>query len=67
MPVHGTLPLRLGTRDAATSPPASVSYLTGGLDEVAIHPRVLTRDEILENYCTGSDSEQCLPLSGKTG
>jgi hypothetical protein len=35
-----------------------VSYLTGGLDEVAIYPRVLTDDEIRENYCTGS--EQCL-------
>lgn len=53
VPVHGTLPLRLGTRDAATSGSASVSYLTGGLDEVAIYPRVLTADEILENYNTG--------------
>jgi hypothetical protein len=55
VPVHGTLPVRLGTRDAATSGSAAVSYLTGGLDEVAIYPRVLTGDEILENYCTGSD------------
>jgi hypothetical protein len=47
--------VRLGTRDAATSGSAAVSYLTGGLDEVAIYPRVLTGDEILENYCTGSD------------
>jgi len=34
-----------------------VSYLTGGLDEVAIYPRVLTAPEIRENYCVGS--EQC--------
>ncbi len=50
VPVHGTLPVRLGTRDAATSGSAAVSYLTGGLDEVAIYPRVLTAAEILENY-----------------
>ncbi|MGH9199696.1 MAG: LamG domain-containing protein [Vicinamibacterales bacterium] len=55
VPRHGTLPLRLGTRDAATSRSASVSYLTGGLDEVAIYPRVLTPDEILENYRAGRD------------
>jgi Concanavalin A-like lectin/glucanases superfamily len=36
-------PVRLGTRDCA-------SFLTGGLDEVAIYPRVLTPDEILDNY-----------------
>jgi hypothetical protein len=47
VPAHGTAPLRLGTRD-------SLSYtLTGGLDEVALYPRVLTPDEILENYATG--------------
>jgi concanavalin A-like lectin/glucanase superfamily protein len=57
VPVHGTLPLRFGTRDAAAFGSAAVSYLTGGLDEIAIYPRVLTSDEILENYCTGS--EQC--------
>jgi len=57
VPAHGTLPVRLGTRDAAQSGSGAVSYLTGGLDEVAIYPRVLTADEILENYCTGSD--QC--------
>ncbi len=57
VPVPGTLPVRLGTRDAATSGNAAVGYLTGGLDEVAIYPRVLSADEILENYCTGSD--QC--------
>ncbi len=58
VPAHGTLPLRLGTRDAATSGAAMLSYLTGGLDEVAIYPRVLTEPEIRENYCTGS--ERCL-------
>lgn len=52
VPVPGTLPLRLGTRDASIS--AAVSYLTGGLDEVAIYPRALTDPEILENYCAGS-------------
>jgi hypothetical protein len=57
VPAHGTLPLHLGTRDAATSGAAVVSYLTGGLDEVAIYPRVLNDLEIRENYCTGSD--QC--------
>jgi hypothetical protein len=28
--------------------------LAGGLDEVAIYPRVLTAEEILENYTTGT-------------
>jgi hypothetical protein len=57
VPVAGTLPLRLGTRDAEMRPSHSavVSYLTGGLDEAAIYPRVLSDAEILENYCTGSD------------
>jgi hypothetical protein len=50
VPVHGSLPLRLGTRDAATTGDASVSYLTGALDEVAIYPRVLNAQEIFENY-----------------
>jgi hypothetical protein len=45
-PVHGASPLRLGTRDLQ-------SFLTGGLDEVAIYPRLLTADEILENYSVG--------------
>jgi len=46
-PVHGSAPLRLGTRDLK-------SFLTGGLDEVAIYPRVLTAREILENYNAGN-------------
>lgn len=45
-PVHGTAPLRLGTRDLK-------SFLTGALDEAAIYPRVLTAAEILENYNAG--------------
>lgn len=55
VPAHGTLPVRLGTRDAAVSGAAAQSYLTGGLDEVAIYPRALTAGEIFENYCVGSD------------
>ncbi len=43
VPVHGSAPLRLGTRDLK-------SFLIGGLDEVAIYPRVLKSAEILENY-----------------
>jgi len=43
MPAHGPAPLRLGTRDLK-------SFLTGGLDEVAIYPRVLTGAEIQDNY-----------------
>jgi hypothetical protein len=46
-PRHGTAPVRLGTRDAK-------SFLHGGLDEVAIYPRVLSAEEILENYQTGT-------------
>src|SRR5262249_3110453 len=42
-PASGTAPLRLGTRDLQ-------SFLTGGLDEVAIYPRVLTPEQIFENY-----------------
>jgi Concanavalin A-like lectin/glucanases superfamily len=42
-PVHGSAPVRLGTRDQG-------SFLAGGLDEVAIYPRVLSAAEILDNY-----------------
>jgi hypothetical protein len=41
-PRHGPAPLRLGTRDLR-------SFLTGGLDEVAVYPRVLGADEILHH------------------
>jgi hypothetical protein len=54
LPAAGGLPVRLGTRDAATAGPAAVSYFTGGLDELAIYPRVLSADEILENYTVGT-------------
>ena len=50
VPVHGTLPVNLGTRDAATSGNAAVSYLTGGLDEVAIYPYALNDDQVMDNY-----------------
>jgi hypothetical protein len=47
VPAHGTALLHLGTRD-------NLSFtLNGGLDEVAIYPRVLTPDEIMENYNAG--------------
>ncbi len=42
-PAHGAAPLRLGTRDL-------VSFLTGGLDEVAVYPRCLTAAEIRGNH-----------------
>ncbi len=45
-PQHGPAPVRLGTRDLR-------SFLTGGLDEVAIYPRVLQADEILLHWRAG--------------
>jgi len=42
-PAHGAAPVRLGTRDLG-------SFLRGGLDEVAIYPRMLTAEEIKEHY-----------------
>jgi hypothetical protein len=48
-PRHGSSPLRLATRDGA-------SFLIGALDEVAVYPRVLSADEIKENYLTGIKS-----------
>lgn len=47
---HGSAPVRLGARDDLTF------TLAGGLDEVAIYPRVLTSDEVLQDYITGSES-----------
>jgi len=47
VPTHGPAPVRLGTRDLD-------SFLFGALDDVAIYPRVLTAQEILENYNAGS-------------
>jgi hypothetical protein len=46
-PTPGAAPLRLGTRD-------KLSYLHGGLDEVAIYPRVLSAEEIKKAYQLGS-------------
>lgn len=46
VPAAGGAPVRFGTRDG-------VSFLIGGLDEVAIYPRALTAGEILENYTAG--------------
>lgn len=46
VPAHGTAPLRFGTRDLR-------SFLAGGLDEIAIYPRVLTAAEIQDNYESG--------------
>ena len=42
-PKHGPAPVRLGTRDGR-------SFLTGGLDEVAIYPRVLAAGEISHHW-----------------
>jgi hypothetical protein len=46
VPTPGPAPLRLGTRDLQ-------SFLFGALDEVAIYPRVLTAQEVLDNYNAG--------------
>jgi hypothetical protein len=46
-PKRGTAPLRLGTRDLG-------SFLVGGLDEVAIYPRVLAPAEIEHHYVLGT-------------
>lgn len=46
MPVAGTAPLRLGTRDKK-------NFFTGGIDEVAIYPRALAAREIADNYRAG--------------
>ncbi len=47
VPTAGTAPLRLGTRDLH-------SFLIGGLDEVAIYPRMLTPHQIRANYLLGT-------------
>ena len=47
VPADGSAPVRFATRDGN-------SFLTGGLDEVAIYPRVLTGAEIMENYTAGT-------------
>lgn len=62
-PAHGTMPLHLGTREAAVSGGAAVSYLTGALDEIAIYPCVLTPDEILENFTAARGNVAAKPAS----
>lgn len=47
VPAHASAPLRFGTRDLG-------SFLKGGLDEVAIYPRVLSDKEIKEHYLAGT-------------
>lgn len=42
-PVHGAAPVRFGTRDLG-------SFLRGGLADVAIYPRVLRADEVMDNF-----------------
>jgi hypothetical protein len=46
VPADGSAPVRFATRDGN-------SFFTGGLDEVAIYPRVLTSAEIMDNYTAG--------------
>jgi hypothetical protein len=46
-PTTGTAPVRLGTRDLR-------GFLTGGLDEVAVYPYVLTPQEIRRHWLLGS-------------
>jgi hypothetical protein len=48
VPTHGTAPLRLGARDGGHH------FFTGGLDEVAIYPQVLSAAEIREHWVIGS-------------
>jgi hypothetical protein len=45
-PAHSAAPLRLGTRDLK-------SFLNGGLDEVAVYPRVLSAREVMSHYRAG--------------
>jgi hypothetical protein len=47
MPQRGTAPVRLGTRDGK-------GFFIGGLDEVAIYPRVLSPEEIRWHYEVGA-------------
>jgi hypothetical protein len=46
-PAAGPAPVRLGTRDLG-------SFLTGGLDEVAVYPYVLTPERVREHWRLGS-------------
>ena len=59
LPRPAGCPSGSGTRDAATAGPGAVSYFTGGLDEVAIYPRVLSANEIPDNYTVGTTGSSC--------
>jgi hypothetical protein len=50
-PRHGQAPVRLGTRDLR-------SFLTGGLSEVAIYPRVLTAVEIRNHWLAAQGQDR---------
>jgi hypothetical protein len=39
-------------------------FLTGGLDEVAIYPRLLAAKEVRENYDAGGEDERPRHVSG---
>ena len=49
VPRSGNAPLRIATRSATTN-----SFLTGGIDEVAIYPKVLTPERIKRHYDVGT-------------
>jgi Concanavalin A-like lectin/glucanases superfamily len=51
LPRSCNAPLRIGTRSATPN-----SYFTGGIDEVAIYPRVLTHEQIKRHYDVGMGS-----------
>ncbi|HWY87646.1 MAG TPA: LamG domain-containing protein [Gemmataceae bacterium] len=59
VPHAGTAPLRFGTRNFT-------SYFDGGLDEVAIYPRVLTALEVQEHYRAARPLRTGLPRSDYT-
>jgi hypothetical protein len=50
-PVAGKAPVRLGTRDLG-------GFLTGGLDEVAIYPYVLTPEQIRQHWALAGGTKQ---------
>jgi hypothetical protein len=50
-PKAGPAPVRLGTRDLR-------SFLTGGLDEVAIYPHILTPAQIRKHWQLGSEARK---------
>ena len=51
VPKSGDTPLRLATRSVTAN-----SFLTGGIDEVAIYPRVLTHEQVRKHYDVGMGS-----------